>query len=46
MKWGVEMADVFRIFRDKKYDDGICERRMIGLENELNKRKGEENEDL
>ena len=32
-------VDVFRILRDKKYDDGTCERRMIGLENDIVKAK-------
>lgn len=32
-------VDVFRILRDKKYDDGTCERRMIGLEDDIIKAK-------
>jgi hypothetical protein len=32
-------VDVFRILRDKKYDDGTCERRMIGLEDDIVKAK-------
>jgi hypothetical protein len=38
---GVEKmsVDVFRILRDKKYCDGTCERRMIGLEDDIIKAK-------
>ena len=32
-------VDVFRILRDKKYGDGTCERRMIGLEDDIIKAK-------
>lgn len=32
-------VDVFRILRDEKYDDGTCERQMIGLEDDIVKAK-------